>query len=466
MSNRGVRGLRAAVLAGVVIAVTAAGPVSAKGPSAGSWTAATAVSGLEQPDPTRGSQGNDVAVNANGVALAVWDRFNYNAGGAYTIGAAVETGGRWAAPIVVSPETTGYASGPRAAVAPNGTLAVSWTWTDLSSERIEVAVRPAGGTVWTTTVLSRATVGGTQGLGLTAPLAFDGASNLTAAWTEWDGTGHRLGVATLPAGATAWSATSPDLTVDALYPHLAVNAAGAAVIGYVDSPYTATGATAMHVTTRAGSGAGWSTPVVVSEQLTNTIGYVSAPMVGIDGAGLVTAAWFARGVESSRQTGPTSWTPRRTILDPGTFGESIVSVDLATDATGKSVAVADVFDATVGVDRASVWVARGAADGTWSPQLRLTDPTVPVDAYAARAAVSPDGGLALVAWVDHYHGTVGSARWVPSTGTWSMLPVGRGTAFSSFQETLSLSAATSSSARVAWKNARGGTQTMVADFRP
>jgi hypothetical protein len=72
---------------------------------------------------------------------------------------------------------------------------------------------------------------------------------------------------------------------------------------------------------------------------------------------------------------------------------------------------ASIFDPTVGVDRSSVWVTRySATTGTWTSQQRLTDPTVPVDAYASRVAVSPDGLLAMVGWIDHYHSAVQVAQ--------------------------------------------------------
>jgi hypothetical protein len=66
------------ITVGVVFLVTLSmggGAIAAKPPaSSGSgWSAATAISPVGQPDPTRGSQLNDVAVNANGFAIAAWD---------------------------------------------------------------------------------------------------------------------------------------------------------------------------------------------------------------------------------------------------------------------------------------------------------------------------------------------------------------------------------------------------------
>jgi hypothetical protein len=89
---------------------------------------------------------------------------------------------------------------------------------------------------------------------------------------------------------------------------------------------------------------------------------------------------------------------------------------------------------------------------------------MPVDAYAASVAVSADGALALVGWVDHYHGTVQVSRF--GSGAWGgATTIGRGTARSSFQETLVLDASSSTVARAVWKNAKSGLVVTAADYR-
>jgi hypothetical protein len=88
---------------------------------------------------------------------------------------------------------------------------------------------------------------------------------------------------------------------------------------------------------------------------------------------------------------------------------------------------------------------------------------VPVDAYASRVAVSPDGALAFFGWIDHYHGTVQVSKLV--NGAWGAAnTIGKGTAFSTFQEVLGLDAASGTVARAVWKNAKAGTQTMAASY--
>jgi hypothetical protein len=201
----------------------------------------------------------------------------------------------------------------------------------------------------------------------------------------------------------------------------------------------------------------------ISETLMSWVGYVTGPEVGLDANGLATVTWFAYGVEATRQLTPTTWTTPVSVLTSPVSGASFLSPDLAVDGAGNAVVAVAIFDPTVNVDRSSVWVSRGTASGTWTTQKRLTDPTVPVDAYATRVALSPDGGLALVGWIDHYHGTVQVSRF--ASGVWgSATTIGKGTAWSSFQEVLVLDAPSSTTAAALWKNARSGTQWMVSVF--
>jgi hypothetical protein len=77
--------------------------------------------------------------------------------------------------------------------------------------------------------------------------------------------------------------------------------------------------------------------------------------------------------------------------------------------------------------------------------------------------MSPSGGLALVGWIDHYHGVVQVSRLV--NGAWSAgATIGRGTAWAAFQEVLSLDAGSDNVAVATWKSAKTGTQTMASTF--
>jgi len=298
------------------------------------------------------------------------------------------------------------------------------------------------------------------------PVGVDANGNVTAAWTLWDGTRHVVQAATLPKGgvwSTPVSLSGP--TTDGLYLSLAVNASGDAAVAYTASPYASNLAgTYAEYVFRDGPAGTWTTPVVVSEIIPSTIGYVTNPQVALDAYGLATVIYFGYGVEATRQLSLLSWTPPQTVLQAPNQVSSYISPDLAVDNDGNAVAVVSIFDATIGVDRASVWVNHGTPKGSWNGQQRITDPTVPVDAYATRAAMSPDGTLVMVGWIDHYHGTVQVSTLVG--GVWGAAnTIGRGTAsWSSSQEVLGLRAGAGNVARAVWKNAKTGTQTMAANY--
>jgi hypothetical protein len=190
---------------------------------------------------------------------------------------------------------------------------------------------------------------------------------------------------------------------------------------------------------------------------------VTNPQVALDAKGLATVIYFGYGVEATRQLAGGAWTGPRIVLQASNQVSSYISPDLAVDDAGNAVVVVSIFDATIGVDRASVWVSVGRPDGSWTFQQRITDPTVPVDAYATRAAAAPDGTLVMIGWIDHYHGTVQVSNLVG--GIWGAAnTIGRGTAWSSFQEVLGLHAGAGNVARAVWKNAKSGTQTMAASY--
>ena len=435
-------------------------------PSGNGWSAATAISGINQPDPTRGSQLNDVAVNASGLTIAAWDQFTYATGGPYTIGAAVQSGGRCGAPFTIS-GTTGFALTPRVAVGADGTMAVSWTYQDPaipSRQSVRVAVKPPSSPTWTTTTLATFTTGGVSIVRPT-PVAIDAAGNVTVAWNVWDGTRNVVETALLPKGGS-WS-SSTQLSgsgTDALYLSLAVNARGDAAVAYTLSPYSSylSGTWAEYVF-RSGPGGTWTAPVKVSETISSSVGYVTSPQVALDASGLATVIYMGYGLEAARQLSAGKWTAGATVIPSPVFGASFLRPDLGLDASGNAVVAVAIFDPTIGVDRSSVWVTRGTPSGVWSPALRITDPTVPIDAYATRVAVASDGTLAMVGWIDHYHGTVQVSQL--ANGVWGTAnTIGRGTAWSSSQEALGLDAGSGTVARAIWKNAKTGTQTVAAGY--
>jgi hypothetical protein len=232
-----------------------------------------------------------------------------------------------------------------------------------------------------------------------APFRVDANGDVFAAWNVWDGTRNVVQAATKPAGQ-GWSSPSTlsGATTDALYLSLAVDARGDAAVAYTISPYSAyqSGTWAEYVFRPTATGI-WGSPVKISETISSAAGYVTGPQVALDANGLATVIYLGNGLEATRQLADGTWTstPAPVITSP-VAGASLQSPDLVVDAKGNAVAAVSIFDPTINVDRSSVWVVRGTPDGTWTAQQRLTDPSVPVDAYASRVAMS--ARTWLLAW--------------------------------------------------------------------
>jgi hypothetical protein len=455
-------------------------------PSSGTWSSGTAISPVLQPDPRGGPQLSDTAVNPSGLTVAAWEQYTYNNGGGATIGVAVRSGGRWSAPVTIS-GATGFSMSPRVAVGADGTMAVSWTYEDPSTRAnptrmVQVAVKPRGSSAWTTGTLATGVPGGVA-IAHFVPIAVDASGNVTAAWTYWDGTQSLMQTATLAPGGTpsitddaalGWSPAvtlGPGAAESAMYPDLAINANGDTAIVYSVSRCAGCNMPEVAMYSfRNGAAGHWTLPAVASERMQ----YIVNPRVALDSAGHATIVYFGDGVEANRENADHSWpSAGQRILSASVPGSSYMSLDLGLDDTGNALVAASIFDPTVGVDRSSVWVTRySTTTGTWTSQQRLTDPTVPVDAYASRVAVSPDGSLAMVGWIDHYHFEVQVAQLAgglqSATDNWNTKTIGHGTAFSSYLEVLNLEVGSGTIARAVWKNAsaKRGTQWYAASYGP
>jgi len=306
--------LRAAQIGILFAAILTFGTYIHAAPATG-WSGTSTISPALQPDPTRGAQGNDVAVNASGLTVAAWDQYNFYTPVSASVGIAIQSGGRWGAPCTFSgtaipnptPDgspgradnftctptssgTTNFSMTPKVAVSADGTIAVSWTYQDaaLQSQKVQVAIKPAGSTVWTGYTLATFTPGGVS-ITRSVPVAVDASGNVTVAWNIWDGTRNVVQAATLSAGSNTWTPTSTLSGLhDGLYFSLAVNARGDAGVVYSLSPYTtySTG-TSAHYVFRSGPMGFWSnSPVQVSETIMSWVGYVTNPQVALDANGL------------------------------------------------------------------------------------------------------------------------------------------------------------------------------------
>ncbi len=442
-----------------------AGPAVAKKPPApvpNGWGPVVSISPIGNPDPTRGDPSqNSVAVNASGIAVAAWDQYGYaQPNGSQSIGVAVESGGKWGSPITISSPAE-FAIHPCVAVGGDGTAAVIWTADNGIKRMIEASVLPAGATSWTApAVLASGPLGGAPDPGV-AQIAIDRNGNATAVWSLWNGKNNVVSAADLARASSSWSPpvqlTEP--FTDGLTPSLAMNADGTAAVVWALTPYpTYNVPNVIQEVSRPAGATSWTIPVNVSDVLPPLTNYYQNPKVAIDGGGLASVIWYGSGIMGSRQRSDGTWTPQAALFptNPMWF---FTSASIGSDGAGKVVVAATIFDATINVDRSTIWAATGSPGGSWGQAAKI--PGADIDPTSARVAMSPDGALTFVGWIANYNGTVQVSRL--SAAGWDTTRIGSVTGVASFQQWLSMSAA-NGYAMATWKT-RSGTQTVASAFR-
>jgi hypothetical protein len=329
-----------------------------------------------------------VAVDPQGNAVAVWDRFN---GANYIVQGAVRPAGSgvWQAPVNLS--AAGRTAGePQVAVDPQGNAVAVWDRSDGANTIVQGAVRPAGSGVWQAPVdLSAA--GRTAG---EPQVAVDPQGNAVAVWDRSDGTNTIVQGAVRPAGSGVWQAPV-DLSAaggpgeSASNPQVAVDPQGNAVAVWDRSngaKYIVQGAV------RPAGGGVWQAPVNLSadgEHLDRK------PQVAVDPQGNAVAVWDRfNGADhivqgAVRPAGGGVWqapvnlsAASRDVFEPQVVVRDASEPQVAIDPQGNAVAVWHRFNLTNTMVQGAV---RPAGSGVWQAPVNLS--------AAGRTAVEPQVAL-------------------------------------------------------------------------
>lgn len=312
-----------------------------------------------------------LAENAAGHAIAAWDdtgsiRFSERvAGGTWTAGANVRRGAT-GGPVDV-------------AIGPDETAAVAWVTvgTEFVPAYLVASVRAPGATFAPPLVIG-------PGAGVWSfDVAVEGDGTVLVAWAD----GLGVEVSALAPGAAAWSAAVlvSDTGVGANAPDLAVDDAGDAVVVWSQGGFPGTVGSARLL---AGAGA-WELPVIVSTPGADAW----SPAVGVDAAGDAFAAFVEDGalVTASRPAAG-AWTAPVGASDPN---QVVVAGALGVSAAGGVVVAWEALDAG---GMGSVWSASAAPGGAFGAPVKLS--RAAEDAGPPSAALSDDGAVAVIAWVD------------------------------------------------------------------
>jgi hypothetical protein len=431
---------------------------------AAGWTSPVAVSPSGNPDPTRGAQVDSIAVNAGALSVASWDQYFYTGNGGSSVGVSVERNGRWGTPVTLSNPAT-YSDRAQTAVGRDGTMVVAWASQTSSGRTIEAAVWPAGADGWIGPVVLGSGYLRVSPDPSAVRVAVDATGEAWVAWSIFDGAHYVVQAAYRPPGVSAQFATATTLSTtgeDAIQPALALNDLGVVAIAWAGSPWQmSTSPNTITVRKSLGNVQPFSAPVRVAPDLSRYTGYQNSPSMCIDRNGLTTVLWMGGGVQGNLETIDGQWKGVESVIPPVNSQTSYVSTSLACDSQGRAIAAATMFDGT----RGQVWAAT-LDEGAWTAARKLTGitPRKIEDIAMSSAAMSPDGTLAFIAYVDHYNGVVKAVH-RSGAGWGTPYLIGKTAYVSSFAEMVDASADLNGQGRVIWKT-KGGALHLVSDWKP
>jgi hypothetical protein len=225
----------------------------------------------------------EVALDRAGDAFAVWEHFD---GTNFVVQSAVRPAGgpKFGAPVDVSlPESTAHenAVSPQVAVDPAGNEIVVWALgggSDGHHWAVQAAVRPAGATRF-----DAAQELSVAGQNQDPQVAVDQAGEAIAVWQRFDGAHAFVDAASLPPGASAWTAVELAGAADPSSPQVALDAAGDAVAVWNDT-------NSVNQTVGAAyrpAGGSFTAPVWLSRPGANA----TDPHIALDRAGHTYAVW-------------------------------------------------------------------------------------------------------------------------------------------------------------------------------
>ncbi|HEY0279594.1 MAG TPA: hypothetical protein VGC32_15120 [Solirubrobacterales bacterium] len=285
-----------------------------------------------------------VAVDASGEAVAVWEGTNEKTGSYPMVveAATLVSGGTWSDPTPLSADTQNARS-PEVAVDARGDAVAVWRRSDDKTGKsvIEAATRPSRG-IWSDPPLRLSA--DTQDA-FDPRVAVDRRGDAVAVWQRRSGKSHKFVIeAATRLAAGAWSVPTR-LSGDArsaFVPRVAVDARGDAVVVWERNGGKKIGRRVIEAATRP-SGGSWTHPPTLLSAATED---ASNPQVAVDPRGDAVAVWErTRGktersiVEAATHPAGGDWSDSLTRLSGDTARETELLPQVAVDACGDAVAV-------------------------------------------------------------------------------------------------------------------------------
>jgi len=331
-----------------------------------------------------------LATDAAGNVTAVWQQDTNGTNN--VVKASRYSGGSWSAPALLSTVALGAAVNPVVAVDAGGNVTAVWRQFKSASNYGINASRYSNGS-WSAPVR----VDNVPGNAVSPSLVADAAGNLTAAWPQSNGTRVVINASRYSSGS--WSAPvqidNPNATGDAMAVVLAVDAAG-----HVTASWNQYNGTNYVINTSRYSSGSWSAPVQVDNP--NAAGNAQTPVLAVDAAGNVTAAWYQVNgtynvINASRYSNG-RWSTPTQVSSANATGDAI-NAAVAVDVAGNLTLAWIQHDAT----RYAVNASR-FSNGSWSVPTEIDDPSTTGNAINPVLGVDPTGNVTAT-W---YQGSPGT----------------------------------------------------------
>ena len=339
-----------------------------------------------------------IAFDANGNALAVWEQWDGMRGNIWSNRYAVGTG--WGAAVLIETDNAGSAGSPLIAFDVNGNALAVWTQSD--GTRVHIwSNRYTAGTGWGTGAIIETDNAGDGGR---PQVAFDASGNALAVWTKFDGTLNKIWANRYSAG-TGWGTAAlieTDNTGNAGNPQIAIEANGNALALWEQWD----GARDNIWSNRYIAGTGWGTATRIE---THNAGYALDPQIAIDANGNALAVWrqtdntdgilqigVTRGnIWSNRYTADTGWGTAALIGTGALFGtdyvgDGIFSPRIVIDPIGNALVVWWRPDGPDGY----IWSSRYTARTGWGTAALIET----VRAFSPQIAIDANGNAMAVWW--------------------------------------------------------------------
>ena len=233
-----------------------------------------------------------IAADGSGNAIAVWSRSDGHHDSRVQASVRPASTGVWS-----TPQTLARGGAPRVAFDGSGNATVVWQRYDGSHAGVQASVLSASTGAWSTPeTLSEA------GQNAYSPqIAVDRSGNATAIWTRSDGSHNRVQAAVRPAGGV-WGTpeTLSAADQDAHYPQVAVAGSGNAIVVWEryegsNEHEPGTSAYRAQASVRSASTGTWSTPETLSDERDiYAHPREGASQVAIDEDGNATVVWYLR----------------------------------------------------------------------------------------------------------------------------------------------------------------------------